>query len=117
MKKIPLTELCRVIRSKNAGPFELTLDLIFKDQKTYEQVKKMKAIEASLIARLYHVPEEEVLSLVYFDPALAVKATIKRPAGAGSLGETDVYGAQQHAPLLGVQIEMPPDFDRTGDLV
>lgn len=38
--------------------------------------------------------------MIYFDPAKAVKVTIKRPIPSGALGEVDVYGAQQHAPLV-----------------
>ena len=34
------------------------------------------------------------------DPAKAVKVTIVRPISSGALGETDVYGAQQHAPFM-----------------
>jgi len=112
MVKKRLTEVCRVIRSKNAGPFELTLDLIFDNPSDYEKVKNQKGINSELIARLYKIPESDVLSLVYFDPARAIKATIKRPFGAGSLGETDVYGAQQHAPLLDVEVDLPSDFDK-----
>jgi hypothetical protein len=37
---------------------------------------------------------------VFFEEACAVKATIVRPVVSGDPGETDVYGAQQHAPLL-----------------
>ena len=41
---------------------------------------------------------------VFFDPALAIKITIKRPIDSGGIGDTDVYGAQQHAPLFDVSI-------------
>ena len=40
------------------------------------------------------------MNIIYFDPAKAVKITIVRPIPSGSLGETDVYGAQQHSPLI-----------------
>jgi hypothetical protein len=43
---------------------------------------------------------DDVLKIVHFEPALAVKITIVRPRASGALGETDVYGAQQHAPLF-----------------
>ncbi|MEZ7955188.1 MAG: DUF4387 family protein, partial [Bacteroidales bacterium] len=49
---------------------------------------------------LYEIVESDIISLVYFDPAKAVKITIVRPIPSGALGETDVYGAQQHAPLM-----------------
>ncbi|GAI57888.1 unnamed protein product, partial [marine sediment metagenome] len=102
-KEISIIDLVKIIRSKNAGPFELTFDIIFKDKETYEKVKKTKVITKELIAKLYHVPIEKVLYFVEFDPANAIKATIVRPVDSGSIGETDVYGAQQHAVNINVR--------------
>lgn len=98
-------ELADVIRSKNSGPYELTLDIIFKSKTVYERVKRLGIINAQLIAHLYGIPVDDVIAFVEFDPANAIKATIVRPRGSGDIGDTDVYGAQQHAPLL--QIEIP----------
>ena len=103
-QEVSIIDLVKVIRSKNAGPFELTFDIIFKDKETYEKVKKAKVITKELIAKLYQVPIEKVLYFVEFDPANAIKATIVKPMDSGSIGETDVYGAQQHAPLLEIKI-------------
>ncbi|HER24719.1 MAG TPA: DUF4387 domain-containing protein [Candidatus Atribacteria bacterium] len=103
-KEVPIIDLVKVIRSKNAGPFELTFDIIFKDKETYQKVKETKVITKELIAQLYHIPLEKVLHFVEFDPANAIKATIVRQVDSGSIGETDVYGAQQHAPLLEIKI-------------
>ena len=105
-KEISIVDLATVIRSKNAGPFEITFDIIFKDRETYQKVKKSKAITRELIAGLYNIPVEKVLYFVEFDPANAIKATIVRPVDSGSIGEVDVYGAQQHAPLLGIKISL-----------
>jgi uncharacterized protein DUF4387 len=103
----PLRELVAVVRSKNAGPFRLTLDILFKDEATYQYVKASGLITPALIASLYRLPEGKVTNFVEFDPGNAIKATIVRPVGSGGLGDTDVYGAQQHAPLLDIQIPMP----------
>ncbi|MDA8235445.1 MAG: DUF4387 domain-containing protein [Clostridia bacterium] len=105
-QKYPLTQLAEVIRSKNAGPFELTLDIIFKEQATYEKVKADRAVTRELVAGLYKIPVEKIIALVEFDPARAIKITMERPRPAGELGETDVYGAQQHGPLLALEIEL-----------
>ena len=55
---VPLTELAEVIRSKNSGPYELTMDIIFKDFDSYEKVKQQKVINKELISRLYQIPQE-----------------------------------------------------------
>lgn len=99
-----LTDVASVIRSKNAGPYELTLDIIFKDRFWYEQALRQNLISVALIARLYNISEADVLGVVAFEPANAIKATIRRPLVSGAVGETDVYGAQQHAPLLSLTL-------------
>lgn len=95
-----LQDIASVIRSKNSGPYELTFDVIFKEFEMYQKVKETMAINEKEFAALYNIPESDIISLVYFDPAKAVKVTIVRPIPSGSLGETDVYGAQQHAPFM-----------------
>ncbi len=104
--KVKLYVLAGVIRSKNSGPYELTLDIIFRDWAMYERFCRAGAINSSLIAALYRVPEDRVINIVEFQPAKAIKATIVRPLPSGGLGETDVYGAQQHAPLLDLECDV-----------
>lgn len=101
-----LQELADVIRSKNSGPFELTLDIIFKDQEIYEEVKRLKLITPEKIAELYHVAIDKIIAFVEFEPANAIKITIERPMPAGDPGDNDIYGAQQHGPLLGLNLPL-----------
>ncbi|MCL2605377.1 MAG: DUF4387 domain-containing protein [Defluviitaleaceae bacterium] len=95
-----LSNLADVIRSKNSGPYELTFDIIFKTQAIYEAVIKSEAITKESFAALYGISPGNVMEIVHFDPAKAIKITIVRPICSGDLRETDVYGAQQHAPLM-----------------
>lgn len=104
-----LVDVASVIRSKNAGPYELTLDIIFKDRHWYERALAEDLINRSLVAGLYNVPVTDVLGIVAFEPANAIKATIRRPMVSGAIGETDVYGAQQHAPLLSLTLGNDPE--------
>lgn len=104
--KYALKDIANVIRSKNAGPFELTLDVLLKDEDMFQKLKNANVINKATIARLYQIPEEDVLSIVYFPNAKAIKATIVRPLSSGALGERDVYGAQQHAPLVNFEFEL-----------
>jgi hypothetical protein len=107
MEKKKLIDIARVIRSKNAGPFELTFDIIFNDAETYERAKKSGIFSRELFAEIYRIPLDRVLNFCFFDPAHAVKATIARAVSSGTAGDSDVFGAQQHAPLL--EIEIPWD--------
>lgn len=104
--KTKLTDITDIIRSKNSGPYEITFDMIFKNYEYFNAVCEAKVINEDLIARLYRIPKEDIINIIEFVPAKAIKATIRRPICSGDLGETDVYGAQQHAPLLNVEFEL-----------
>ncbi|MBF0632067.1 MAG: DUF4387 domain-containing protein [Magnetococcales bacterium] len=104
MTLIPITRAVHVIRSKNAGPYELTLDIIFKDQSGFEASRNAKIFTPATMARLYGIAESDILKVIHYEPALAIKITLKRPLTSGAFGETDVYGAQQHAPLLQLMV-------------
>jgi hypothetical protein len=101
---VSILDLATTIRSKQAGPFRLSLDIIFKSRDIYEWVKGSGVINRNLIAHLYSVPESHITAFVYYDAGWAIKATLVRPKVAGDPGDGDVYGCQQHAPLLTIQV-------------
>jgi hypothetical protein len=104
--KYNLKDIASVIRSKNSGPYELTFDVIFADFEMFSKVKANNVFNEKMFAELYKIPVEHIIKVVYFEPAKAVKVTIVRPVPSGAFGETDVYGAQQHAPLMNFSFEM-----------
>jgi len=101
-----LFDCADVIRSKNSGPYELTFDIIFKTQEFFQQFVQANIITKKTFAELYNINEADITGIIAFAPAKAVKITIVRTIASGDLGECDVYGAQQHAPLLGFEFEM-----------
>lgn len=104
--KQPICSLARVIRSKNAGPYELVLDILFKTRKDYQEIKTSNQITPELIASLYQLTPESIHRIIWFDPANAVKIVIPRKIISGNVGDNDVYGAQQHAPLLNISVNI-----------
>ncbi|MCP5156094.1 MAG: DUF4387 domain-containing protein [Ectothiorhodospiraceae bacterium] len=98
-----LGDLARVVRSKNAGALLFTLDVMFADEATYLRVRDSGALDASRIATLYGVSDNAV-DVIPYDVAWAIKVTIPRPVPSGDPADSDVYGAQQHAPLLDIEI-------------
>lgn len=99
-----LIDLTKIIRTKNSGPFIITIDIIFNEGDIYYKLKRKNYFSIEWWAKIYNINIEDVLSVIYFDPVFAVKANIKRFVPSGDFGDTDVYGAQQHAPLLEVEI-------------
>ena len=99
-----LYDLAEVLRSKNAGPLWITIDLLFSDETTFHRVSDSEALSPGVVADLYGIQPEDV-KIVYFDAANAIKVTIpRRGPTSGAPGDRDVYGAQQHGPLLSLMI-------------
>jgi hypothetical protein len=98
-----LHELASLVRSKNAGPFQLTIDVLFPDEATYQRVRDSGRINAQLIAEMFKVPIGAVRVFDY-DAGRAIKVTFPRPLVSGTPGDPDVTGGQQYAPLVDLEI-------------
>ena len=98
-----LWEITRLIRSKNAGPFVLTFDIMFDNPDLYVQVRDSGVINKELMAKLYNLDTEDVM-LFNCDNALAIKVSIPRPYFSGDLEDSDVFGGQQFAPLVDLEV-------------
>jgi hypothetical protein len=98
-----LSDMAQVIRSKNAGPRRLTLDLMFATDADYQRVAQSAAIGRETIATLYGLAPQDV-TIIPYPVGRAIKIVLARRTMAGDPGDVDVYGAQQHAPLLGIEI-------------
>jgi uncharacterized protein DUF4387 len=101
-----LGELADVMRSKNAGPFQVTIDLMFNDRATYDRVIASGVLSQQVIAPLYQV-DPALVRIMPFDRVRAIKITLPRTTGdygSGSAFDRDVYGAQQHGPLVELQV-------------
>jgi len=104
MKTKKLVDLAKTVRSKNASPDRVTFDIIFNEKENYELVKESKVLTKETVAKIYDISEQDITDFVEFDPAYAIKFTIKRPISSGSPGDSDIFGCQQYAPLLDVEI-------------
>jgi len=96
-----LSKLARVIRSKNAGPTVLTVDVLFADAQGFE--RGAAALTVAAVARCYGRDVADV-RIMAVPSAHAVKIVLPRAVPAGAPGDRDAYGAQQHAPLLDLAV-------------
>ena len=99
-----LWQFTKLIRSKNAGPFELTFDIMFKDAESFRTVMASGKLTPELISRLYKSELKHVKFFV-IEPLLTVKISIPRPVFSGNVEDTDIYGGQFHGPLVQLPIE------------
>ncbi len=98
-----LYDLARVIRSKNAGPFTLTIDLFFADLETMQKVLNAPLFTCDSIASLYNVSPADI-RIIPFREILAIKVSLPRLVSSGAPNDRDVYGTQQHFPLGDIEI-------------
>jgi hypothetical protein len=103
-RTVPLSQLAKTIRSKNAGVDKITFDVIFRERKDYDLVRRSGALSRPAVCKLLGIPDERISDHVEFDPGLAIKFTIYRKLPSGSPGDPDIFGSQQYGPLLGVEI-------------
>jgi hypothetical protein len=106
MKTQKLSTLAKTIRIKNAGVDLITFDIIFTERAVYERVKRARVLTRETVCRLYGIAPERIADFVEFDPGNAIKFTIYRLRPSGSPGDPDIFGAQQYAPLLDVDVPM-----------
>lgn len=99
-----LADLAAVIRSKNAGPYEVTYDVMFTDAAVYRRVRESGVLTRERMAALYRLEDSAITYCDFFEPALAFKLTHIRAGAQGGIAERDTFGAQQHAPLLDLDI-------------
>ncbi len=98
-----LADLSNFIRSKNAGPFSLTFDILFGEEAAYRRVRDSGAISPAMVAAAYGCPQDKV-RIFHCDPILAIKVSIPRPVFQGELDDADMLGGQQYAPFLDLEI-------------
>ena len=97
---VTIGDVAAFVTSKNAGPYKQTLDIVFSTQADYERFVAQAGLDREAVAALYGIPLADVLDVIHFAPAFAVKIALRRRITAGSSGDSDVYGAQQHVPLM-----------------
>lgn len=98
-----LHEAAKLVRSKNAGPFTLTIDVMFDDEAIYRHVRDSGVLTAATVARLYNLEPEQVQAFDYA-PALSLKFSFPRPWTSGGPNDPDLYGGQFHSPLVDLEI-------------
>ncbi|AGZ40823.1 DUF4387 domain-containing protein [Actinoplanes friuliensis] len=86
------------VRSKNAGPFWVTMEVFLRDTAGYTLVADPAFLDTQVVAGLYGVAAETVQ--IYRIPALnVVKISFPRPVVQGSLRDRDIHAGQHHVPL------------------
>lgn len=101
---VPLSELVTFLFSKNAGPYLITFDILFKDKKTYDAARASGVFTRETFARLYKIAPKRIISVYEYDAANMIKFTMIREISSSDFGDSSVFGSQQWAPLLDLPV-------------
>ena len=104
MAPTTLRELASTIRSKNAGVDHITFDVIFRERANFDRVRDAKVLTRDTVAALFRIEPSRITDFVVFEPANAIKFTIRRLRPSGGPGEHDVFGSQQYPPLFDIRV-------------
>ena len=98
-----LANVARVLRSKNAGPLAISIDIVFDCEEDYALAVASSALSRRAVAQAYGIDPGDI-EVIPVPLAQAIKVTFPRSIVAGSPGDRDVYGAQQHRPLMDLEV-------------
>ncbi|MDR1213521.1 MAG: DUF4387 domain-containing protein [Propionibacteriaceae bacterium] len=96
-------ELARYVRSKNAGPFWVTLEIFCDDDAAYEQIKHSPNLTKRKVAELYGA-DPALVKQFALDDLRVVKFSYPRPQPSGHRAENDMHSGQQYIKLAEVEI-------------
>ncbi|WP_129788191.1 DUF4387 domain-containing protein [Promicromonospora panici] len=102
---LTLADVCHEVRSKNAGPFWVTIDVFAKDHETYQAVADESYLDEQRIADLYDV-DRETVRMFRLPDLDVVKISFPRRVSQGSLHDRDIHAGQHHVPLA--VLPVPP---------
>jgi hypothetical protein len=98
-----LKDVAKYVRSKNAGPFWVTIDIFCEDDASFDRLRTAQSLGALAIAELYKLNSNEVR--VFHDrPLRVIKISFPRPVAQGSRRDADSHAGQYFVPLLNAQI-------------
>jgi hypothetical protein len=99
-----LRDVCLDIRSKNAGPYWITVDLFFDSPETYRKYRDNPAIGPAAFGALYEV-DPAMIKHFPVDSLNMIKISYPRATAQGGMLERDMHGGQQYVRLLDVEMD------------
>jgi hypothetical protein len=97
-------DVCRLVRSKNAGPFWVTIDLFFDTPENFRRYATSSALGAETFARLYGTDAGLVKRFAVENLSM-VKISYPRASPQGGVVERDLHSGQQYVRLLSLELD------------
>lgn len=98
-----LGELAQYVRSKNAGPFWVTVDIFCGEEAAYRRIAASPALSRERLAGVLGAPAGS-LKIFRLPELRVIKISYPRSRPQGSPGERDMHFGQQYVPLLDLEV-------------
>jgi hypothetical protein len=102
-----LRDVCRNVRSKNAGPFWVTVDIFFNSPEHFERYSSSEALGSDVFASALGVDAAFVKRFPVPDLNV-LKVSYPRKTPQGGVEERDMHQGQQYVRLLDVELDQHP---------
>ncbi|GAO53286.1 DUF4387 domain-containing protein [Novosphingobium sp. MD-1] len=99
-----VNEVCRLVRSKNAGPYWVTVDFFFKDAESYARYARSPALGGDTFARLFGA-DPALVKYFPVDSLHVLKVSYPRTSPQGGEVERDMHCGQQYVRLLDIELD------------
>lgn len=98
-----IAEKARYVRSKNAGPFWVTMDIFAQSENEFTQIASSPKLTKACVARIFNTKAEDVK--IFSLPSLnVIKISVPRRIPQGDKYERDMHSGQQYIPLLDMEL-------------
>ena len=98
-----IQDLAQDVRSKNAGPFWVTLEIFCNNEDNYQAIKNSPHVTREKIAELYGVSHGS-MKRFDMDNIQVIKFSYPRPQPSGHKYENDMHTGQQYIRLAEVEV-------------
>ncbi|MBT9778335.1 DUF4387 family protein [Clostridium sp. MCC353] len=98
-----LGELAKYVRSKNAGPFWMTIDIFCDTEEDYRMIKESPALSNEAVGALYRTDPKKIKRFEV-DNLNVIKISMPRPYPQGARNERDMHSGQQYVQLLNIEL-------------
>ena len=96
-------ETAYYVRSKNAGPFWVTLDIFCGEKNVFDTLSASKNVSREKVAQVYGVRPDEV-KIFYIPNLNVIKISYPRVKPQGQKYERDMHAGQQYVQIAELEV-------------
>ncbi len=98
-----LGEVASYVRSKNAGPFWVTIDIFFDSDEKFFRIAESTKINKEVFGKIYDV-DPNLIKIYRLPDIKVIKISYPRPCPQGGREDRDMHSGQQYVQILDLEV-------------